>query len=187
MAVSAFEKLFNEYYEKYHKSIEQYCKRRLNEYPEDAEEVINDVFKVIYLRMEKGEVFELPEAFMMKTAHILVDERFKKLKGQSCVVSLKAENPRFSYEQNFDDAITDEMLVDVFKTILKRLPKKEAEMLIDICEHYRDAESTSRELAKKYKITPNNFRQKAHALRDKVKSMGEEILNDLRSGKEAAK
>ena len=62
------DKTVSECYEKYFQSIYKYCRVRLGEFSQYAEDCVQDAFLVFYNKLRDGETVEQPRAFLYRTA-----------------------------------------------------------------------------------------------------------------------
>lgn len=63
-----FDKKADEYYKSYYQSIYRYCRVRLGEYGDHAEDCVQDAFLVLHDKLKSGETVEQPRAFLYRTA-----------------------------------------------------------------------------------------------------------------------
>ena len=68
-----------DYYEKYYQSIYKYCRVRLGEFSQHAEDCVQDAFLVLHNKLTDGETVEQPRAFLYRTA-----DNFVKRTIESC-------------------------------------------------------------------------------------------------------
>ena len=100
-------------FEAYYQSIERYCKVRLDDARSATSDCVQETFLVYYNCLKKGEKISHPQAFLFKTAGIIVSktkrEYYKKLERT------KPLDEAESIPVNLNDFIVDETDYDEIK------------------------------------------------------------------------
>ena len=118
MSKANADKQLEEAFEKYSKALEKYCRVRLGEISESANDCVQEAFCIFYKRLLNGEQFENSRAFLYKTANNMVlrakEEYYKSLKHIKALDD--AENVAVYDEEIFDKDI--DLDIDAVKKIL---------------------------------------------------------------------
>ena len=94
---------FECYYNEYVEYIRRYCYYKLNDYPDYAEDCVQDTFRVLFEQLSKDTNLEYPKQFLIKTASNFVKLKFRDID--------KEKNKNFSMNQtDFDIPIEQEFL-----------------------------------------------------------------------------
>lgn len=133
----------NDCYEKYYQSIFKYCRVRLGEFSEHAEDCVQDAFVILQRKLSEGETIEQPRAFLYRTADNFVKrtvEHYGKERTRTVELT-EAENapasPIISDDFDYDklaqiliaELSTQEQELYILKYIQRKPLKEIAEML----------------------------------------------------------
>ena len=171
----AFEELYNEYIG----YISSYCYYKLNDYPEYAQDCVQDTFRVLFEHLLNNIELEHPKAFLIKTASNFVKLKFRDIdKQKNKQISIDYDCLDIPIEQEFFSVDYD--VIDNFKDeILSKLSESERILLSKICKNYTDSYKTTKQLAKEYGCSETNIRQKIFVLRTKIKMMVKDKTKNL--------
>lgn len=170
-----FEALYNEYVG----YISRYCYYKLNDYPEYAQDCIQDTFRVLFEHLSNDIDLEHPKAFLIKTASNFVKLKFRDIdKQKNKQLSIDYDCLDIPIEQEFFSVDYD--VIDKFKDeILSQLSDSERILLSKICKNYTDSYKTTKQLAEEYGCSETNIRQKIFVLRTKIKMMIKDKTKNL--------
>lgn len=164
-------------YEQYGIAVGRYCRIRLGEAADMANDCLQEAFCVYYKRLLKGESFENPRAFLYKTANIMVcrakEEYFKNAKRTKPLDD--AENIAVFIH----DAIPDELDYDALKTLLISRLSDDEQWLYQM--KYAE-EKSLKEIGEILGIAPSAVANRTSRLRTKIKRLVEPVLNESQKG-----
>lgn len=170
--------LFEEYYNKYVTYIRKYCSFKLSEYPEDAEDCVQETFTVFAEKLNSGIRFEYAKAFLIKTASNFVKQKYREIEKQKAFVSIESDNAVLQYEQEFFEI--DENIIERMKDeIISSLSENERILLYETCRNYKNSYKTTKELATKYNCSETAIRQRIFVLRCKIKNIIKDKTKDI--------
>lgn len=117
---------FECYYNEYVEYIRRYCYYKLNDYPDYAEDCVQDTFRVLFEQLSKDAKLEYPKQFLIKTASNFVKLKFRDID--------KEKNKNFSMNQtDFDIPIEQEF----FKVDYDVIVRLKDEILSELSESER--------------------------------------------------
>ncbi len=158
------EQFINDCYEKYYQSIFKYCRVRLGEFSEHAEDCVQDAFVVLQRKLNEGETVEQPRAFLYRTADNFVKrtvEHYSKERKRTVELT-EAENAPAP------PIISDDFDYDEFARILiATLSEQEQELYI---LKYVQQKSL-KEIAKILNIQPTAVAKRVSRLRQRIKDL----------------
>ncbi len=170
-----FEKIYNEYIG----YISRYCNYKLNDYPEYAQDCIQDTFRVLFENLSKNIDIEYPKAFLIKTASNFVKLKFRDIdKEKNKQLSIDYDCLDIPVEQEFF-SIDYDVIDNLKNEILSELSDTEQELLSKVCRNYVDSYRTTKQLAKEYGCSETNIRQKIFVLRTKIKMIVKDKTKNL--------
>ncbi|MBP3938561.1 MAG: sigma-70 family RNA polymerase sigma factor [Clostridia bacterium] len=158
------EQFINDCYEKYYQSILKYCRVRLGEFSEHAEDCVQDAFVILQRKLSEGEAIEQPRAFLYRTADNFVKrtvEHYSKERKRTVELT-EAENAPAP------PIISDDFDYDEFARILiATLSEQEQELYI---LKYVQQKSL-KEIAEILNIQPTAVAKRASRLRQRIKDL----------------
>lgn len=158
------EKFINDCYEKYYQSIFKYCRVRLGEFSEHAEDCVQDAFVILQRKLNEGETVEQPRAFLYRTADNFVKrtvEHYSKERKRTVELT-EAENAPAQ------PIISDDFDYDEFARILiATLSGQEQELYI---LKYVQQKSL-KEIAEILNIQPTAVAKRVSRLRQRIKDL----------------
>ena len=158
------EQFINDCYEKYYQSIFKYCRVRLGEFSEHAEDCVQDAFVVLQRKLNEGETVEQPRAFLYRTADNFVKrtvEHYSKERKRTVELT-EAENAPAP------PIISDDFDYDEFARILiATLSEQEQELYI---LKYVQQKSL-KEIAEILNIQPTAVAKRVSRLRQRIKDL----------------
>lgn len=158
------EQFINDCYEKYYQSIFKYCRVRLGEVSEHAEDCVQDAFVVLQRKLNEGETVEQPRAFLYRTADNFVKrtvEHYSKERKRTVELT-EAENAPAP------PIISDDFDYDEFARILiATLSEQEQELYI---LKYVQQKSL-KEIAEILNIQPTAVAKRVSRLRQRIKDL----------------
>ena len=158
------EKFINDCYEKYYQSVFKYCRVRLGEFSEHAEDCVQDAFVILQRKLSEGEAIEQPRAFLYRTADNFVKrtvEHYSKERKRTVELT-EAENAPAP------PIISDDFDYDEFARILiATLSEQEQELYI---LKYVQQKSL-KEIAEILNIQPTAVAKRASRLRQRIKDL----------------
>lgn len=163
-AVNRFEQLYNSYYQR----LVVYASARLGEYREFSEDCVQEAFVVLHSKLQDGETFEYPEAFLYRTVdNIVKKQRSKRFAEESMAVSLDDENNIIILKS--DEAVDYEKYI---KHLEKKLTADEKKLYFAKYVQEKKIE----EIAKERDLTVAAVTMRLSRLRQKIKKELEELI-----------
>lgn len=158
------EQFINECYEKYYQSIFKYCRVRLGEFSEHAEDCVQDAFVILQKKLSEGETVKQPRAFLYRTADNFVKrtvEHYSKERKRTVELT-EAENAPAP------PIISDDFDYDEFARILiATLSEQEQELYI---QKYVQKKSL-KEIAEILNIQPTAVAKRVSRLRQHIQDL----------------
>ena len=158
------EQFINDCYEKYYQSLYKYCRVRLGEFSEHAEDCVQDAFVILQRKLSEGETIEQPRAFLYRTAENFVKRTTEQyVKERTRTVDLDtAENtpapPIISDDFDYDR---------LARILLAALTQQEQELYI---LKYVQRKSL-KEIAEILNIQPTAVAKRVSRLRQRIKDL----------------
>lgn len=170
-----FEKYYNEYFE----YIKRYVFYKLNDYPDYAEDCVQETFRVLYEKLSQDIEFKYVKAFLIKTANNFVQQKYREITNEkSRNVSFETFDQEIPIYQNYFE-VDEETILNLKDEIIRSLSKEEKELLIKTCKNYKDYYKTTRELSAEYSCSETNIRQKIFVLRRKIRRLIKEKAKNI--------
>lgn len=180
MLKSKVDRVFEQYYEQYVEYIKNYCHFKLNDYPDYAEDCVQDTFRVLFEKLNEDVEFEYIKAFLIKTASNFVKLKFREIdKLKNRTISIDAEELDLTYEEKFFDDVSEDVILSLKDEIISSLSFEEQRLLNQTCKQYKDSYLTTKQLAIEYDCSETNIRQRIFVLRTKIKRIAKEKTNNL--------
>lgn len=158
------EQFINDCYEKYYQSIFKYCRVRLGEFSEHAEDCVQDTFVILQRKLTEGEKIEQPRAFLYRTADNFVKrtvEHYSKERKRTVELTEAKNAPA-------PPIISDDFDYDEFARILiSTLTGSEQELYI---LKYVQRKSL-KEIAEMLGIQPTAVAKRVSRLRQRIKDL----------------
>lgn len=171
--------IFEQYYNEHIEYIKKYCYYKLGDYPDYAEDCIQDTFRVLFEKLIENTEFQYVKAFLIKTASNFVKLKYREIdKEKNKIVSIDSVNADILYEQDFYQ-IDEETIHKLIDEILNSLSEEERQLLEKVCKNYKDSYKTTKQLAKEYKCSETAIRQRIYILRKKIKKQIKEKTINL--------
>lgn len=156
------EQFINDCYEKYYQSLFKYCRVRLGEFSEHAEDCVQDAFVILQRKLTEGETIEQPRAFLYRTADNFVKrttEHYIKERTRTVDLDTAESTPA-------PPIISDDFDYDAFAQILiSTLTEQEQELYI---LKYVQQKSL-KEIAELLGIQPTAVAKRVSRLRQHIK------------------
>ncbi len=176
-------KLAHELWVEYGPGIRRLCNTKLSSYPQEAEDVFQDVYLALITALNEGRVIRNKRGWLYGVANRLISKKYEELKDRrKKYISLNDSYycHRLSYEIDMlEPDIDDERIEQARKEIEDNLSVEENELL----DLFYKKGITHRKIARKFKTTENAVKQKSYRLRKNVKVMAhdkiKEIMNEL--------
>ncbi len=172
----ADEKLI-EIYNAIGKSIVRYCRVRLGEAADEADDCVQEALCVYYKRLLNGEEFQNPKAFLYRTADIMVrrakEEYVIKAQRTASLESAKTAEVFIPDENaaNIDyDAIREILILRLSEDEQRLYQQKYVEGL------------SLKEIGKNLNIAPAAVANRTSRLRSKIKRLIEPVLENEKKG-----
>lgn len=171
--------MFEQYYSKYIEYVSKYCYYKLYDYPDYAQDCIQDTFRVLFEKLSEDVEVQYVKAFLIKTASNFVKLKYRQIdKEKNKTISIDGDEIDIEYNQDFFK--TDEETIHKLKNeILSSLTNDERKLLKETCKNYKDSYKTTKELAKEYGCSESAIRQRIFVLRNKIKLQIKEKTKDL--------
>ena len=114
---TASARIFEQCYKDYYKSLINFARARLRESSDYSEDCVQEAFTVFYNRLQTGEEFEQPRAFLYKTLdNIIKRQRSKIMTDEMNTVSL--DDPENTMEIAVYDSIDYEKYIKILEDSL---------------------------------------------------------------------
>lgn len=172
MSAPEINKLFNEYCELYYSSVQDYCRAKLCEHPDDADDCVQDAFKVLLTALEDGKKIENPLGFLLKTAGNFINVSYRRVKTErERCVSLEQTDINITYEQDFSECADEKTVLGLIQTLKNDLPGGEYELLKRIADEYDSCETVldlARKLSKEFSCSETAMHRRMYRLRKKL-------------------
>lgn len=173
------EVIFKQYYDEHLEYIRSYCYYKLYDYPDYAEDCIQDTFRVLFEKLQDDVEIKYVKAFLMKTASNFIKLKFRQIdKEKNKCVSIDEKGFDVEYNQEFFK-IDEETIHKLKDEILNSLTDDERRLLEKTCRNYKDSYKSTKELAAEYGCSELYIRQKIFLLRSKIKAQIKEKTNNL--------
>ncbi len=79
--MSDFQKeIYTQIWHKYKPAMLRYCKSKLNHYEEDAKDLLNDAFTILWEKILNDDVPKYPQAFLYKTIDNLLKYKYRTIR-----------------------------------------------------------------------------------------------------------
>lgn len=170
---------FEYYYDEYVEYVRRYCYYKLNDYPDYAEDCIQDTFRVLFEELSKDIKLEYPKQFLIKTASNFVKLKFRAIdKEKNKNFSIDQLNLDIPIEQEFFK-VDDDVLFRLKREILSELSESERILLSKTCKNYKSSYKTTKQLAAEYNCSETCIRQRIFNLRRKIKKLAKEKTKSL--------
>lgn len=180
MPKSKIDRVFEQYYEEYVEYIKKYCYFKLNDYPDYAEDCVQDTFRVLFEKLSEDVEFEYVKAFLMKTASNFVKLKFREInKLKNKTISIDAEELDLAYEEKFFNDVSEDVILNLKNEIISSLSFEEQRLLNQTCKQQKDSYRTTKQLAIEYSCSETNIRKRIFVLRTKIKQLAKEKTKNL--------
>ncbi|MCH5320697.1 MAG: sigma-70 family RNA polymerase sigma factor [Eubacterium sp.] len=159
------------------KSLAKYCRVRLGDAADEADDCVQEAFCVYYKRLLNGEEFQNPRAFLYRTADIMVRRAKEEyvIKAQHTASLESAENTEvFIPDENAAD-----IDYDAVKEILISSLSEDEQLLYQ--QKYVEGLSL-KEIGKALDIAPAAVANRTSRLRAKIKRLIEPVLENEKKG-----
>ena len=114
---TASELVFEQCYKEYYQSLINFARARLRESSDFCEDCVQEAFTVFYNRLQNGEDFEYPKAFLYRTLdNILKKQKAKIVTEEMNTVSL--DDPGNTIEIAVEDEIDCEKYIKILENSL---------------------------------------------------------------------
>lgn len=172
--------IFTLYYNEYIGYIRQYCYFKLGDYPDYAEDCVQDTFKVLLEKLKNDNEVKYIKAFLIKTASNFVRLKFREIdKEKNKNISLDDKELEIPYEQNFFADVSEEKILQLKEEIIASLSNEEQALLAKTCKNYENSYRTTKQLAAEYSCSEAAVRQRIFVLREKIRRLAKEKTKDL--------
>ena len=153
-------------YEKYYQSIYKYCRVRLGEFSQHAEDCVQDAFLVLYNKLTDGETVEQPRAFLYRTADNFVKRTVEGCrKQQSRTVDIDEAAEKIAAPP---DSVPDDFDYDECARLLIEMLTVEERVLYEL--KYTQRKSL-KEISEILNITPTATAKRVSRLRSRIKDL----------------
>lgn len=155
-----------DYYEKYYQSIYKYCRVRLGEFSQHAEDCVQDAFLVLHNKLTDGETVEQPRAFLYRTADNFVKRTIESCrKRQSRTVDIDEAAEKIAAPP---DSLPDDFDYDECARLLIEMLTVEERALYELKFIKRKSLKENSEILN---ITPTATAKRVSRLRSRIKDL----------------
>lgn len=163
-------KQFDEYYAEYNVYVTRFCRGKLSDRLDDADDCAQDAFRVLFEEMKKSGDVNNVKAFLLITASNFINEKLKDLDlHRRHDTPLDEVKDTASYTPDFlNENISDEEILLAKDEILSSLSEKEFKLFNENNRSNKETYKTTREIAREYSISEDAARQRCFVLRQKV-------------------
>lgn len=160
--------IFEQCYKDYYESLINFARARLGEGGRCSEDCVQEAYIVFYNRLQSGEEFEHPRAFLYRTLDNIVKKQKAKIVAEEAnTVSL--DSPEGSVEIAVQDEIDCEEYIKILEDSLN---KEEKEIYTAKYVYNKKIE----EIAKETGLSVGAVTMRLSRLRKKVKALLEELI-----------
>lgn len=171
--------IYAEYCNEHYKAIKTICSAMLCEYPDYAEDCVQDTFEVLLNKLRDGTEITYVRAFLIKTAKNIALKTLNEIhKEKIKKVPSDGDEAEGSYEQKFFDNISDDRLEEIKENTLQLLTPKEQELLELMVPDCRTKDERYKAAAKKLKCSKSTVRRRFLKLQLKVENILDETMGE---------
>ena len=153
-------------YEKYYQSIFKYCRVRLGEFSQHAEDCVQDAFLVLYNKLTSGETVEQPRAFLYRAADNFVKRTIDNCrKQQARTVDIEEAAQKIAAPP---DSVPDDFDYDECARLLIERLTAEERLLYELKYIQR---KPLKEISEILNITPTAAAKRTSRLRGRIKDL----------------
>ena len=121
-------KICDELWRKYEPALRTVCRLKLQNKPDDVEDIVAEVFTILCERYERGDPPNNPDGFLFGALNNLLREKYRTLKKEKAVVPLSDAMLQITPDERVLRALTehidDEALLDRLRGILSETDYK---------------------------------------------------------------
>ena len=114
---TASDTIFEQCYKEYYQSLINFARARLREGSDFCEDCVQEAFTVFYNRLQKGEEFEHPKAFLYRTLDNIVKKQKAKIVAEE-MNTVSLDDPDNTIEIAVTDEIDCEKYIKIFENSL---------------------------------------------------------------------
>lgn len=163
------QKLCAELWQAYEPQLHRLCRYQMKKYPDDADDVISEVYLALCKQVSQSGPPDHPKAWLYGTLNNLVAAKFKQIyKDSQRHVSLDAMEMDLPFDDSFEDIVHDKVVLAALQKRLNQVLTVEELQLIEYI--YTDARSM-KEIAALTGSTPAAVKQKHYRLVKKIKKI----------------
>lgn len=167
--------IYAEYCNEHYETIKKVCSAMLREYPDYAEDCVQDAFEVLLNKLRDGTEITYVKAFLIKTAKNLVLKAFKKIQEEQIKkVPADGDEAEVAYEQMFFENISDDKLDEIKENTLRILSPEEKELLELMVRKYRTSAEKYQTAAEKLGCSESTVRRRYLKLQLKITNIIDE-------------
>lgn len=174
------DEIFELYYSEHFDYVKRFCYYKLADYPDYADDCIQDTFRVLFEKLSENIEFKYVRAFLIKTASNFIKLKYRQINQEkNKCVSIDSNEINIPYEQSFFEHISDEMILCMKDEIISSLTEDERDLLNKTCKNYKNSYMTTKELAMEYSCSETAIRQRIFVIRRKIKAIVKEKTDNL--------
>ena len=167
------EQIWKEYYQE----MRKHSHSKLRGHYEDAEDVVQTAFKLLWAKILKSGVPAVPQAWLHKTIKYLVNEKYRQYEKENLCVSLASvEETSLSYIHDIDEEIAKEQLYSELLELAKHELSDEEKTLINYSIFEK---RENKETATLLGISETAVKQRRYRLMRKTHQMSERKKKEL--------
>lgn len=169
-----YQKICTELWAQYEPNLRRLCKIKLQNYPDETDEVISELFLALCRKVSESGPPDNPKAWLYAAANNLINLKYRKIyKDKEKTVSLSDREYELPYTNDFADEIEDNILVEQLKEDLdKELTQQEKAFLGYI---YQDG-LKMKDIASLLNTTEAAVKQKHYRLINKIRKTAKKIF-----------
>ena len=171
-------KIAQELWDEYEPVIRRLCYKRLSSSPQEAEDVVSEIYLALLNALYDGRVITSPKSWLYSTGRNLINKKYEEInRRKKRFVSLNDINyyHRLYYEVDMlEPVVSDEEIMNIKKEIEGELTNDD-NVLLDLI--YRK-KNKHKKIAKKLETTEDAITQRNYRLKRKVKGKAHRKMED---------
>lgn len=162
-------KQYSIFWDAYYNDVYAYCFKKLGDNPEDVEDIVQEVFAVLWLNMLKETKISKVKPWLVATAKNKIYKKYvENAKKRKRETALDDVNSAFLLKKAFDideERMQDYVIEDIYEKANSLLKEDEQELL----EMLYDKRMSHEEIAGLFGTTANAVKQRAYRSNVKMK------------------
>lgn len=163
------QKLCAELWQTYESQLHRLCRYQMKKYPDDADDVVSEVYLALCKKVADSGPPEHPKAWLYGTLNNLMAAKFKQIyKAAERQVSMEDMEQELPFDDDFEEIVHDRVVLSNLK---KRLEQELNDSEKQLLEYIYTKEKSLREIAELTGSTTAAVKQKHYRLVKKIKKI----------------